>query len=116
MVRAWLALDAAATAAGQTKLSPQVWEIALADGSVAAIVASNDHVAAVRAEGRQLAIYTLDEIARFLSAYPDVAKAKATFPGSEVTRVERSVQDPLNAIADSDEPLDDPIPDLGKTA
>ena len=116
MVRAWLALDAAATAAGQTKLSPQVWEIALADGSVAAIVPSNDHVAAVRVEGRQLAIYTLDEIARFLSAYPDVAKSKMTFPGSEVVRVERSVQDPLNAIADSDEPLDDPIPDLGKTA
>ena len=109
MVRAWLALDAAATATGAAKLSPQVWEIALADGTVAAIVPSDDHVAAVRAEGRKLAVYTLDEIARFMSAYPDVAKAKAVFPGAEVVRVERSIQDPLNAISDTDTPLDDPI-------
>lgn len=113
MTTAWRALDAAATAAGHARLAPQVWEVALTDGSVAAIVPSDEHVTAVRAEGRQLAVYTLDEIARFLSAYPDVAKAKATFPGAEVVRIERSVQDPLDAIADSDAPLDDPILDLG---
>jgi len=38
MVNAWIALDHAAESAGASKLSREVWEIALADGSVAAIV------------------------------------------------------------------------------
>lgn len=110
MVKAWFALDAAAVAAGKEVLSKQVWEIALTDGSVAAIVPSDDHARAVNAEGRQLAVYTLDEIARLLSNYPEIAKAKLVFPGATVTAVNRSVDDPLDAIHDSDEKLDDPIP------
>ena len=84
MVTAWLALDRAATAAGKATISPHVWEVALTDGTVAAIVPSDDHARAVMAEGRAVAVYTLDEIARFPSAYPDVARAKLTFPGGEV--------------------------------
>jgi hypothetical protein len=110
MVKAWLALDAAATAAGKSGLAPVVWEVALEDGTVAAIVRSDEDAAAVQAEGRQVAVYSLEEIGRFLSAYPDVAKAKVTFPGAEVTQVARSVSDPLDAIADSKDDLDDPIP------
>lgn len=109
MVKAWFALDAAAVAAGKTVLSKQVWEIALADGSVAAIVPSDEHARAVNAEGRQLAVYTLDEIARLLSNYPEIAKAKLVFPGATVTAVNRSIDDPLDAIHDTDEKLDDPI-------
>jgi hypothetical protein len=70
-------------------LSPLVWEVALADGSVAVIVPSDDHARAVIAEGRAVAVYTLDEIARFLSAYPDVAQVKLTFPGAEVTAIRK---------------------------
>ena len=67
MVKAWLALDAAATAAGKAPLSPLVWEVPLgSDLGLAAIVPSDDHAAAVRAEGRQVTVYTLEEIARFL--------------------------------------------------
>lgn len=110
MVKAWQALDAAATAAGKAPLSPLVWEVALADGSVAAIVPSDDHAAAVRAEGRKVAVYTLDELGRFLSAYPDVARARAVFPGAEVTHVSKRVSDPLDAIADTGDALDDDIP------
>ena len=125
MVKAWFALDAAAVAAGKAVLSKQVWEIALADGSVAAIVPSDEHARAVNAEGRQassdfvgssahvsgrqLAVYTLDEIARLLSNYPEIAKAKLVFPGATVTAVNRSIDDPLDAIHDTDEKLDDPI-------
>jgi hypothetical protein len=112
MVRAWLALDAAAVAAGASKLSPMVWEVALADGSVAAIVPSDEHAAEVRADGRQVAVYTLDEVGRLLVAFPDIAKAKAVFPGAEVTAIAKRVSDPLDAIHDSDAPLDDPLDDI----
>lgn len=109
MVNAWLALDKVAEAAGKAKLSPVVWEVALADGTVAAIVPSEEHAAAVHPEGRRVAVYSLEEIGRFLSAYPDVAKAKVTFPGAEVTQIAKRVNDPLDAIPDSGDPLDDPI-------
>lgn len=112
MVKAWQALDREATAAGKIPLAPQVWETTLEDGSVAAIVPSNDHAHAVVAEGRQVAVYTLDEIGRLLSNYPEVAKAKLTFPGATVTAIRRSVDDPLDAIHDTDSPLDDPMPEL----
>lgn len=110
MVAAWLALDRAAVAAGKQPLSPQVWEIALEDGTVAAIVPSDEHARHVNGEGRQVAVYTLDEIARLLSGYPDIAKAKLVFPGATVTAVNRSIQDPLDAVHDTSIPLDDPIP------
>jgi hypothetical protein len=105
-------LDAAATAAGKAKLSPQVWEVALADGSVAAIVPSDEHAAEVRADGRQVSVYSLEEIGRLLTAFPEIAKAKATFPGAEVTQIAKRVNDPLDAIHDSDTPLDDRLDDI----
>ena len=110
MVAAWLALDKAAVAAGKKPLSPQVWEVALEDGSVAAIVPDDTHAHAVVGEGRKVTVYTLDEIGRLLSNYPDIAKAKLTFPGAVITAVRRSVEDPLKALHDTKERLDDPIP------
>lgn len=111
MVKAWYALDKTATAGGKGPLAPQVWEIALGDGSVAAIVPSHDHARLVNAEGRQVSVYTLEEIARLLTGYPEIAKAKLVFPGATVTEVRRSVDDPLQAIHDSNDKLDDPLPD-----
>lgn len=115
MVTAWQALDKAATASGKVAISPAVWEVVLADGTVAAIVTSDDHTRAVIADGRAVAVYTLDEIGRFLSAYPDVAKAKLTFPGAEVTTISKSISDPLDAIRDGVS-LSDPLDDIGRTA
>src|SRR5215471_4485404 len=114
MVRAWVALDKAATEAGKAAISPLVWEVGLADGTVAAIVPSDDHVRAVIAEGRAVAVYTLDEIARFLSAYPDIAKAKLTFPGAEVTTISKSISDRMDAIRDGVS-LNDLLDTLGVT-
>jgi len=112
MVTAWLALVKAATSAGKPAISPLVWEVALADGTVAAIVPSDYHARAIIAEGRAVAVYTLDEIARLLSAYPDIAKAKLIFPGAEVTKVSKSISDPLDAIRDGVS-LNDPLDDIG---
>jgi hypothetical protein len=106
MVNAWMALDRAAESAGVPKLSPQVWEVPLEDGSVAALVPDDSHAALVNAEGRQVAVYTIEEIGRLLSAFPHIAKTKKVFPGATVTAVRRSVEDPLNAVWDTEEPLD----------
>lgn len=114
MVKAWLALDKAAVAAGKAPMPPEVWEVALQDGTVAAIVRDGADARQVIAEGRALAVFTLEEIGRFLSVYRDVAQAKLTFPGAEVTEIRRSVEDPLHALADSDRPLDDPLDDIGR--
>lgn len=115
MVKAWLALDRAAEAAGGAgKLDPRVWEIGLADGTVAAIV--QDGVAArevlATAEGRSLRVYTLDEIGRLLSTFSEIAAVKATFPGATVTAARRTVDDPLEDIGDTKHKLDDEIGEL----
>jgi hypothetical protein len=109
MVTAWLALDRAAAAAGKQPLASEVWEVPLEDGSVAAIVQDYAQARAVVAEGRAVSVFTIEEIARLLSNYPDIAKAKLVFPGATITAVRRSVDDPLEAVQDTDEPLDQPI-------
>lgn len=110
MVKAWRALDAKASQEGHQRLSPRVWEVALADGTVAALVPTAADAMAVVAEGRKLNVYTLDEIARLLDGYPLLAKVKAAFPGATVTATRGSVDDPLDTMGDSREPLDDPLP------
>jgi hypothetical protein len=114
MVKAWLALDAAATASGKQPLSPLVWEIAMDDGTVAAIVPDNSHAHAVITEGRKVAVFTLEEIGRLLSLYPTISKTMTVWPGAEVTAVRRNTEDPLDAIHDSQLGLDDPIPEFAE--
>jgi len=112
MVKAWEVLDREATSAGRRPLSPAVWEIALEDGTVAAIVPDNTRAASVNAEGRQVAVYTLEEIGRLLSNYSEIAKAKLVFPGATITVIRKSVSDPLDGLRDSDASLDDQIDDI----
>lgn len=116
MTVAWTALDKAATAGGARSLSPKVWEVVLNDGTVAALVKSPEEARAVITSGRKVAVYTLDEIARLLSHYPTIAQVKLTVLGATVEAVRRP-SDPLDAIRDTegglDDPLDDPIPNLG---
>jgi len=113
MVKAWLALDKVADAAGKERLAPCVWEVAVdgADGQissyVAAIVPDNVHAHRVVAEGRKVVVFTLDEIARLLAVMPAVAKAKQAFPGASVTASRRSIDDPLLSIDDSSRALDE---------
>lgn len=119
MVNAWQALDRAAAADGKQPLDPQVWEIPLIDPGmpddpdraayVAAIVPDAACAGRVVADGRKVVVYTLEEIGRLLANYPQIAKAKAVFPGAEIVAVRRSVDDPLDAIDDTDKPLNDPI-------
>ena len=116
MVKVWQALSRAAEAAGQPVLSPEVWEVALADGTVVALVRSPEDAHAVVAEGRRVTIYTLAELAIMLEHYAEVTRVKVTFPGAEVTRIRRDIPDPLNEIRDGvrlEDTLDDPVPAFG---
>jgi hypothetical protein len=67
MVTAWQALSRAAEATGAAPLSPVVWETALEDGTVVAIVRQPEEAKAVVREGRKVVIYTLDEIGQMLN-------------------------------------------------
>jgi len=117
MIAAWRKLDQVAAAAGQQPLSPKVWEMTLADGTVMALVQNNTDAHAVVAQGRQVAVYSLDEIARMLEDYRRVTEAKLTWPGATVTAIRRPGSDPLDAVMDTerglDELMDDDMPSFG---
>jgi hypothetical protein len=112
MCSAWRVLDKAATEAGQSMLDPNVWEITLAGGEVAAIVPSLEHARVILQDGRKIRVFTLEEIARLIDGYPGLIEAKVMFPGCTVTNVRRNITDPLEGIPDSEPGLDDPIDDL----
>lgn len=85
--RGWAAMHAAATEAGHRPLSPEIWEIELADGGLAAIVRDNDAAAHVLADagGRYTSVYTLAEIGAVIDALPRaLADAKAAWPAAKL--------------------------------
>lgn len=88
MLRAWSALDAAATKAGWKPLAATVWEAVLPTmGEVIAIVRDADEAGLI-AKDRGGAVWTLDEVAIAIEAFGDgVRAAKRAFPGAEVTAV-----------------------------
>jgi len=86
MAHAWTALDRAARAAGACELQPVIWEVQLSDGRLVALVrdaVEAKHVARSQ-DGRRIELWTLDEIARVIEAFPTVVKAKQVWPGAEV--------------------------------
>lgn len=112
MVKAYQALDAAAQTAGKKPISADVWEIPLPDGTVAALVKTNVEAHKVVSEGRQLAVYTIDEIGRLIAGFPQIVKAKEVFEGAQITAVRTNINDPLQSVAISELGLDDDIGDI----
>jgi hypothetical protein len=107
MVNAYAALEAAAEAQGATKLDPAIMEVVLDSGVVAAIVPDLQHAQFIKREDRRMDVYTLEEVGRILSAFPTLAKIKESFPGAEVVRCKRSIDDPMDSIHDTDEDLEE---------
>lgn len=105
MVTAWMVLNDAAEAASKHPLSPEVWEVRLPNGALAALVRSPEEAQAVVRDRRQMAVYTLSEIATLLAGFPSLAKAKECWGGATVTEV-RTIGDPLDGM----ETLNDEIP------
>ena len=106
MATAWRALDKRATANGAKILPPTVWEVALPDGTVAAIVKEPELVQDVMADGRDVRVYSLEELGELLHNFPTLAKAKEVFPGAEVVQVKQYRGDPIDGIPDFTAPLD----------
>ena len=114
MVLAWKALDKAAKEAGHSHIDPAVFEVTLADGTVAAIVKEPDLANKVSLDGRKLNVYTLEEIGRMISAFPELVAVKQAFPGATVEqtkmKVENALRQPLDGegegIIDPGTPLD----------
>lgn len=100
MCAAWRALDQAAEQAGASPLNPQVWEVGLEDGTVAAIVRDNTDAHAVVAQGRAVHVWTLEEIARIIHGFPALAKAKIVWPGAHVVSAGQSIRDPVKDLDD----------------
>ena len=111
MLTAWDTLDREATKANADRLDPEVWEVTLEDGTVAAIVKDNDAAFRVCKDGRAMAVYTVEEIGRLLSHHRGIVQAKLQWPGAKVVAVRKSVPDPLDAIRYAGS-LDDPLDDL----
>lgn len=102
MERAWRALDKAATEAGHAPPDPDVWEVALSDGSILAIVQTNADASKVLRDGRAKNVWTLEEVSRAVEAFPSVVRSiKEAFPGATVEPVKRKRAQGI---------LDDPVP------
>lgn len=110
MIKAYEFLNRTATEAGHQPLDPQVWETTTSDGTVIAIVPDATHAHRVVAEGRKVAVYTMDEIGRMLSETNILSRAKLVFPGATVTCVRKTISDPLDFIHNTSVSLDDEIP------
>jgi len=97
MRRAWHVLDRAAEDAGAEPLDPDVFETTLEDGRVIA-VARNSAEAWVAAHrlGRDVSVWSMQEIARLIDAYPELVDIKTHWPGATVTAVRTSLPDEMN--------------------
>jgi hypothetical protein len=105
MQSAWRALDRQATEMGAERLSAEVWEVARPDGKVAALVRDSASAGHVRADGRFVDVYTLDEIGQLMVSFPDLLlKTRETFPGAEVVRV-GPIRDPLDEFVGDEIPF-----------
>lgn len=109
MIKAWQALDRNATTSGQAVLNPAVWEIALEGGQTLALARSDADANHVAREGRAVIIWSLEEVARLISAQVFEQAVKREFPGALVFNVRQTISDPLRRM-NSGSLLDDEIP------
>lgn len=84
MVTAWRFLDQEAERLGAKPIDPAVWEVALSDGTVVAIVRDEDSACAVDPQKRAMKVYLLSEVARLIEAMPTVMAIKEQWPGAKV--------------------------------
>ena len=103
MCNAWRALDRAAEEAGASRLPPDVWEFDV-DGKPCAIVRDSAYADQWLKAHPHVRVYTLDEIARILSAeYLRLVNAtKDAFPGATVTAARKT---PMGELIDDEVPF-----------
>lgn len=84
MRSAWIALDAAAEAAGADPIKPGRLEARLEDGRLLVVVDGPEAAWAVAHEERASVVWSMTEIARVLSRFDLVNTTKAIFEGAYV--------------------------------
>lgn len=110
MAKAWRGLDAAAEEAGAQPLSPEVWELSLADGLVVALTRSRAEAHHVTDDKRFVATYTLSDIAELIEkSGPYFARARK-HAGERITPHPREIDDPLEPGLAAEAFLEDEIP------
>jgi hypothetical protein len=106
MAKAWRVLDKTATEAGAVVLPPTVWETALSDGRVLAVVRTDEDADKVRQDGRALMVMSLEEFALVVEAMPSlVSEVKRLFPGAKVTKTSGD-RDRLKGVPMPEMPID----------
>jgi len=101
-LRGLAALEQAAIAGGHEPLTGEYWEAAMDDGKVLAITRNGYEAGKVAREHRDMAVYSVDEIAVIVSKWrQDKAGqitdiAKAMFPGAAVEKVKTQLAKDLN--------------------
>ena len=99
MRRAWEALDQAAVAAGAVPLDPTVFEATMPDGTVLAICRDNAEAFVAskkfQAEGREVNVWSMEEVARMVAAMPSLVSVKRHFPGATVEAVRTPLPDSM---------------------
>jgi hypothetical protein len=111
MFAAWFALDKAASIANDPPNDENVWETTFSDGTVCAIVRTSAEAHKVIADGRKVAVYTLEEVSTLLESHSLVNAVKKAFEGARVEKATQTPGDPLNAFSDSRRPIDEPFYD-----
>lgn len=104
MRRGWEVLDKAAAAAGAAPLDPEVWEVRLPGGRIAAVCRGGADAFAATRSGRWLEVWTLEEFARVVENFPMLALAKQTFPGALIEDIR-----PKRASEQDDEPVEEGV-------
>ncbi len=90
MKRAWQALDETAVRDGHQPKPPEVWEVPLTNGDIAAIVQDAADVSMVP---DSQPVFTLAEIGRSIDALGTVPlETKRTIPGAEVTEIRKGAK------------------------
>lgn len=90
MMRAWAAVDAEATQAGQKPLQPEWWEVQPDDPADPVICLTRTlqeaHAVAAqaKAEGRLVTVWSLCEVGRVIKAQSLASSIKAMWPGAQV--------------------------------
>ena len=75
-----------AEAAGYGPLAPDIWESALSDGRVLRLVRSFPGPS-YQPDGRDVILWTLEDVARLVDKQDAINKIKEMFPGAEITDV-----------------------------
>jgi hypothetical protein len=104
MQRAYAKLDELALAGGREPIPAEQWEVETAIG-VFVLVREVAHSNQDRLKGRKGQVWSMEEIANMLIAYPEIVAVKNVFPGAELVETRPDRRRVLDAELNDDIPF-----------